>query len=107
MVNAQSGVVMSRDEALAALRKNAAEIRALGATALYLFGSAARDEISADSDVDLFIDYEQDGSLDYFKLCRIEDLVGSALGRAVDLTTRAGLHPLLRDRIVKSSIRVL
>jgi predicted nucleotidyltransferase len=33
-------------------------IRAEGATARYLFGSVARDQARADSDLDVFVDYE-------------------------------------------------
>jgi predicted nucleotidyltransferase len=32
----------------------------MGATALYLFGSTARDEAGEASDLDLFIDYDPD-----------------------------------------------
>jgi uncharacterized protein len=38
------------------LKEQADAARALGATGLYLFGSTARDEASAPSDLDLFID---------------------------------------------------
>jgi uncharacterized protein len=98
--------MLNRAETLAILGSNADAIRAYGATALHLFGSAARDELRPDSDVDLFIDYDQNSDFDFFALCRIEEIVKSALGREIDLTTRAGLHPGLRERIEQSSVRV-
>ena len=49
---------MTRADIIAALRNQAPDIRSLGATSLYLFGSAARGEASDDSDVDLFVDYD-------------------------------------------------
>ena len=49
---------MTRTDIIAALRNQAPDIRSLGATSLYLFGSAARGEASDDSDVDLFVDYD-------------------------------------------------
>ena len=98
--------VSSRDEVLARLRQHEVAIRRFGATAMYLFGSAARDEMTDASDVDLFVDYIRDGSLDYFSLCRIEVLARGALGRNVDLTMRDGLRPRLRERIERSSIRL-
>ena len=97
---------MNRAETLNILMQNADAIRAYGATALHLFGSAARDQLRPDSDVDLFIDYDPASGFDYFAFCRIEDLVQTALGREIDLTTRGGLHPSLRERIEKSSVRV-
>ncbi len=49
---------MRKSEAIEKLTAQADAIRALGATSLYLFGSVARDEASASSDLDLFIDYD-------------------------------------------------
>ena len=49
---------MRRDEVIARLKASEPAIRALGAAALYLYGSHARDAASAGSDVDLFIDKE-------------------------------------------------
>ena len=49
---------MTKAEAIRELRKQAGAIKALGATALYLFGSTARNKASAKSDVDIFIDYD-------------------------------------------------
>lgn len=96
----------SRAEVIERLRAEETAIRALGATALYLFGSAARDDMRAESDVDLYIDYPADEGFDYFAFCDIEELSAKALGRPADLTTRCGLHPLLRERIEASAQRV-
>ncbi len=49
---------MNRHEAIARLKGCADAVKARGATSLYLFGSAARDEAKADSDLDMFIDYD-------------------------------------------------
>ena len=97
---------MSRDTVLATLRRHSAEIRAYGATSLYLFGSAVRDEITEDSDVDIFVDYERDGSFTFVEWLRLEDYLKTMLNRDVDLATRDGLHPRLREGIERSSVRV-
>ncbi len=47
---------MRRDEVIARLKEVEPAIRARGARSLYLFGSHARDEARAESDVDVFID---------------------------------------------------
>jgi uncharacterized protein len=52
---------MRKDEAIRRLRAHAGAIRAIGATSLYLFGSTARDQGREASDLDLFIDYDEDG----------------------------------------------
>ena len=99
--------VSTRDEVIAVLRAEAAAIRKLGATALYLFGSAARDEMGPDSDVDVFIDYESDGSFTFVEWARLEEFLGARLGRDVDVSTRRSLHPRLKSRIEMSSIQVI
>ena len=45
-------------ELIAKLREQTDVIRGMGATSLYVFGSAARDEATEQSDIDLFIDYD-------------------------------------------------
>jgi predicted nucleotidyltransferase len=49
---------MTRSEAIARLSQHADALRARGATSLYLFGSAARDEAGDRSDLDVFLDYD-------------------------------------------------
>lgn len=102
-----SAETMTRSEAIAKLRSSAEEFRKLGATGLFLYGSAARDELTVESDVDLFIDYDPASDFSFVELIRLQNLIGQRLARDVDLTTRNGLHPLLRDEIERSSIRDL
>jgi uncharacterized protein len=98
--------VQSREEVMARLRAHAAEIRGYGATALYLFGSAARDELTPDSDVDVFIDVALADAPGLVQLSQLMRRLGLHLGRPVDVTTREGLHPVLRDEIEGTAIVV-
>jgi predicted nucleotidyltransferase len=104
---AAAGIVniMTRADIIAVLRNQAPDIRALGATSLYLFGSAARGEAKADSDVDLFIDYDPE-RFSFIELIRLRERLSHILGRSADLTTREGLHPLLRPDIEAEAIKV-
>jgi uncharacterized protein len=95
---------MTRADILALLRDQA-DIRALGATSLYLFGSAARGEATETSDVDLFIDYDPD-RFSFVELVRMRERLSHVLGRPADVTTREGLHPLLRTDIEAEAIKV-
>lgn len=103
----QGPCVATRDEVISVLRVEAAAIRKFAATALYLFGSAARDEIGAKSDVDVFVDFDPEGPFSFVELIGLQELLREKLQRDVDLTTRGGLHPRLRARIERSSIKVL
>ncbi|MGE7371083.1 nucleotidyltransferase family protein [Neorhizobium sp. NPDC001467] len=97
---------MKRNEAIEKLKSQADAIRALGATSLYLFGSVARDEAGPDSDLDLFIDYDPQSRFSAFDLVGIKIFLEEELALDVDLTTRDGLHPILKDRIEASATQV-
>lgn len=97
---------MNRTEAITRLRDHAADLRARGATGLWLFGSTLRDEAGPDSDIDLFLDYDPSQAFSLVDLAGIEQYLGDALGVAVDLTTRDSLHPRLRDAIEQDAEQV-
>lgn len=96
---------MRRDELIEKLRAHADAIRAHGVTALYLYGSTAREDAGAASDVDLFadVDYQRFGFIPFMDL---RDYLAGLLDSKVDFTTRNALHPDLRDRITRSAIKV-
>jgi predicted nucleotidyltransferase len=87
------------------LRSLEPELRAKGLSSLYLFGSTARGESRPDSDVDLFCDLDPSSTLG-FGFFALADRIAEALGRPVDLTTRDGLHPLIRDEVMRDAVRV-
>ncbi len=97
---------MNLAEAIKRLRERAPAIKARGATSLFLFGSTVSDQAVADSDLDLFIDYDPASKFNAFDLVGIKLYLEDELKTSVDLTTRDGLHPRLRDAIEKSAIRV-
>ena len=70
---------------------------------LALFGSAARGESRPDSDIDLLVQFQpsaQIGLLDYAGL--MLDLA-ALLGRKVDLVSKNGLKPFIRDSILSEA----
>ena len=91
---------MSRSEAVARLRSYAEPIRARGAVSLYLFGSFARGEGTAGSDIDLFLDYDAQKKFSLVDLVDIKLFLEERLGIEVDVTTRDSLpsHAAQRDR---------
>jgi uncharacterized protein len=97
---------MDRAEAIAKLKQHAPAINAMGATSLYMFGSTARDEALAIGDLDLFIDYDPNSKFNAFDLVGIKQYLDDELQVPVDVTTRDGLHPMLRAEIEQSAVRV-
>jgi uncharacterized protein len=59
---------------------------------LELFGSAARGELQADSDIDLLADFEPDERWSLMDLVRAQEEFAGLFGRAVDLVDRANLE---------------
>jgi predicted nucleotidyltransferase len=97
---------MNRSDAINRLRQKADAVKGMGATALYLFGSTARNEAGQTSDLDLFIDYDPESRFNAFDLIGIKLLLEEELRVPVDVTTRDGLHPRLKPDIEKSAVRI-
>ena len=97
---------MNRTDAIRKLQLHADAMKDMGATALYLFGSTGRDEARPSSDLDLFIDHDPTGRFSLIDLVGIKQFLEENLSVAVDVTTRSSLHPMLRDDIEQSAVRV-
>jgi uncharacterized protein len=97
---------MTCSEAIDRLRTHADAIKAMGATSLYLYGSTARDEAGAASDLEIFIDYDSRGKFNLLDLDDIKLLLEQELDLAVDVTRRSSLHPMLKTDIEKTAVRV-
>ena len=76
--------------------------KAHGAGNVRVFGSVARGEASADSDVDLLVDLEPGRSLLDHAALVIE--LEALLGRKVDVAIARGLRSRIRDRVLKEAI---
>ena len=98
---------MDRERAISLMREHAQDIKGLGVTGLFLFGSAARDNMGEGSDIDLYLDYDRESRFTLLTLAHLKNYLSDMLGKNIDITTRQGLHPVLRDHIEASAIRVL
>ena len=70
-----------------------------------IFGSYARGEQTKSSDIDILIETKKGFSL--IDLIRLEFLLKDLLKKEVDLLTYKGIHPLLKNRILKEEIRII
>lgn len=76
-----------------------------GVTRAEIFGSRARGDPNANSDLDILVDLPEGSTL--LDLVGLQLDLGDALGLKVDAHTYRSLHPLLRDRILKEEIPIL
>ncbi|MFZ5911324.1 MAG: nucleotidyltransferase family protein [Chloroflexota bacterium] len=75
-----------------------------GVKSLFLFGSVARNESTAASDVDLLVEFNR--PVGYFGLFALQDYLEKLLGCSVDVGTPDSLKPYIRERIAGELIRV-
>ncbi|MBK9713413.1 MAG: nucleotidyltransferase family protein [Kouleothrix sp.] len=74
----------------------------MGVSSLAVFGSVAREEAGAESDVDILVEFGQPVGL--FEFVRLQQRLEALLGRRVDLVTPDALRPTMRDRILHEAI---
>ena len=94
---------MPLDELLKAKREDILRTAAeYGAYNVRVFGSVARSEADAESDIDLLVDKERGRSLLDLGglLMDLQDL----LGCNVDVVTEDGLRDRIRDRVLKEAV---
>ena len=94
----------SRDEITKTLAEHRQELSGLGVKRLALFGSAAREQDSPESDVDFLVRFSAPSTFDLYMNLKfwLEDLIG----RPVDLVTEKALRPELRASVERDAIRV-
>jgi len=83
---------------------DARRARGHGARRAGLFGSCARGEADAASDLDLLVELPPGASL--LDLIGLEQDLSDELGPKVEATTYRALHPQLRDRVPRDEIRI-
>ena len=69
---------------------------------LSVFGSALRDDFSADSDVDVLVEFEA-GHEPGFAFFDMQDELSELLGRKVDLNTPNFLSRYFRDAVLEEA----
>ena len=91
---------------MARLRQAEPQIRSLGVRRLALFGSVARNEAGAESDVDLLVEFVP-GQKSFDRVLALGDLLEELLGRPVELVTTEALSPYIGPHILSEAADVL
>jgi len=68
---------------------------------LSIFGSATRADFSPErSDIDLLVEFEPDAEIGLIAFAGMQRELSALLARPVDLVTKRGLKPVIRDEVL-------
>ena len=94
---------MTRDEVLTRIADVRGELAKHRVKSLALFGSAARDALGKDSDIDILVEFTQPVGL--FEFVRLKRFLEAVLGYPVDLATPDALKRQFREEILREAVR--
>ena len=69
-----------------------------------IFGSVARGEQTAVSDVDVLVEFSE--PVGFFTFLDLESFLSKTFGKKVDLVTKRALKPAVKDQILKDAVYV-
>ena len=95
---------MNRDEVIAKLKAHEAELKAAGIVRLAVFGSVARGENSAQSDVDLLAEFDKTRRYTLLTMGRLESRLADLLGTKVDLSAPEWLNDAVSDQAQREAV---
>lgn len=95
---------MNSQQSILSIRKKASPIfKKYGVRKAAIFGSYARGEAKAKSDVDVLIDIKP---ITFVKFFGLKEDLEKKIGKEVDLVTLRALHPLIHDQVMKEKIAI-
>lgn len=94
----------NKEEILHVLKESKKEYQKYGIKSIGLFGSSLRGDYTAESDIDILIDLEDNSTLTLFSLIKIEQEISIALEEKVDLVIKSNLKPNIGNQILSEVI---
>ncbi len=97
---------MNKDQVIAVLRQNEAELRRRGVAHAALFGSVARGEADEKSDIDIVIDLDPQitTKMDIFDYMGLQRFIGELFPIMVDVVERHTMYPRVAREVEKEII---
>jgi predicted nucleotidyltransferase len=97
-------MVPSLSHVLQTLQAHEGDLRRQGVRHAAVFGSVARGEARADSDIDVLVELDPEQPIGIFEYARLKLYIGDLLGGPGDVVNRKTLKPLLRDAILREAV---
>ena len=98
---------MDKNTVIDALNSHREELRALGVKSLALFGSVARGQAGAHSDIDIAATYDDDVVRDLMDMGGVAAAIESYLGtNNFDLANEQNLSPHVRGQFNREHVRI-
>ncbi len=97
---------MTREQIIEKLRALEPELRAKGIVSLQMFGSRARGDDVADSDLDLLFEIEPGARFTAFDWAGTSIRLSERIGVPTSLFSERGLKPRMRERIANDLIPI-
>jgi len=69
---------------------------------LFVFGSVLREDLRADSDIDVLVDFKPEAQVGFMALSRMQRELAALLGRPVDLVPRE-VKPKIRKAVMSGA----
>ena len=88
------------------LQAHEADLRSRGVCHAAVFGSIARGEAGANSDIDVLVDLDPQQPMGLFEYARLKLYIAGLLGQPTGVVNRKTLKPLLRSAILRDAVNV-
>jgi predicted nucleotidyltransferase len=104
LVNSWWAMRLDLEYVLDTLRAHETDLRQLGVAHAAVFGSVARGDASAESDIDVLVDLDEDRPMGIFEYARLRFYISELFDRPSDVVNRRTLKLLLRADILDDAI---
>jgi uncharacterized protein len=97
---------MDKNRIIATLLANRAELERQGVLHAALFGSRARGDATAKSDIDIMIDLDPESDIGVFEYVGLKEYISGLFDIPVDVVNRNGLKAYVKPAVLAEAVDV-
>ncbi len=95
---------MEREQVIATLRRHEAALHRQGVAHAALFGSVARGDAHAGSDIDILVELDPNARLSVYDYVELKAYIADLFGGDVDVVNKQGLRPHLAKAALTDTV---